>query len=92
MTDIRTKVIDLMNETGAAHHRAFEAVDGADREWPIWYADFVYPRLKDVLPADFTRSALIYALFKADKAYKVEKPSAPWPEYYADLLLTEFTG
>lgn len=92
MSDIRTEVITLMEETGAAHHKAFEAVNGADDEWPMWYARFAHHRLNELMPGKVTESGLVYALYKADKAFKVQKPDTTWQVYYADLILSEFTA
>ena len=38
-TDQRRCLIDLFAEAGPAHHRAYFAVDGADPDWPLWYAE-----------------------------------------------------
>ena len=43
-TDQRRRLIDLFRETGPAHHRAYSAANGADPEWPLWYADFFIDR------------------------------------------------
>ena len=39
-TDQRRSLIDLFRETGPAHHRAYFAANGADPEWPLWYAEY----------------------------------------------------
>ena len=33
-------IAKLLRETGHAHHEAFAATDGADPDWPIWYAEY----------------------------------------------------
>ena len=38
-TELRDNLVDLLVETGRAHQAAFAATDGADPDWPIWYAD-----------------------------------------------------
>ena len=40
-TELRTNLVDLFREAGHAHHAAFAATDGADPDWPIWYADYL---------------------------------------------------
>ena len=32
---------ELLRETGEAHHQAYIETDGADPEWPLWYADYL---------------------------------------------------
>ena len=39
------KLAELFKKTGAAHHEAFAATDGADPDWAIWYADYFHNRL-----------------------------------------------
>ena len=36
---ITAQIVDLLADTGAAHHEAFVASNGEDPEWPIWYAE-----------------------------------------------------
>ena len=35
------KLASLFEETGQAHHRAFEKTDGMDPDWPLWYAGYL---------------------------------------------------
>lgn len=92
MSDYRTDVIELMEAAGAAHHAAFAHVNGEDDEWPMWYARFARDKLNTILPGNITESQLVYALVKADKAFKVQQPETTWQVYYADLILSEFTA
>ena len=48
-TELRKNLADLFLETGHAHHAAFAATDGADPEWPIWYAEHLQAPLTKVL-------------------------------------------
>ncbi len=78
----------LFKEVGAAHHQAFIASDGADPEWPLWYAEHLHQPLQDKFHMNFTKSDLIYLLVMADKehSHSVEQP---WPEYYAKVMIRE---
>ena len=38
-TELRDNIAGFLVQTGQAHHKAFEATDGADPDWPIWYAE-----------------------------------------------------
>jgi hypothetical protein len=52
----------LFHEVGEAHHQAYIETDGADPEWPLWYADYLQERLGGLLEASFTKSELVYML------------------------------
>lgn len=90
MINVRAEIIKLMGEAAAAHHEAFAQVDGEDAEWPMWYADYCYGRLKTLLVQTITKSELVYALVAADRAFKAEKPDVAWQEAYAERLTREF--
>jgi hypothetical protein len=79
----------VLAATGPAHHAAYVATDGADAEWPLWYADHVLDDVRDILEApDLTRSRLVWAFVDADDAYGMEHPSAPWHRFYAERFAT----
>ena len=44
-TDLTGQLEGLFHEVGEAHHRAYIETDGADPEWPLWYADYLQERL-----------------------------------------------
>jgi hypothetical protein len=60
--DFGQQLEGLFREVGEAHHQAYIETDGADPEWPLWYADYLRDRLAPLLDASFTRSELIYLL------------------------------
>jgi glutaredoxin len=73
----------LFMETGKTHHEAFIATDGADPDWPIWYADHVHEPIAKLLDADHTRTELIVAFVDAGAEHQARAPAEPWPEFYA---------
>lgn len=85
--DTKQELIQLFRQSGPAHHQAYLATNGADPEWPLWYADYLHEPIDHRLPGQLTRSELVYFLVLAEKKRQAEVPSASWPEYYADLLL-----
>jgi len=87
MDDSRARIADLLRETGEAHHEAFIETDGADPEWPIWYAGYLQERLGQQLDRQFTRSELVYLLVLAERDHAAEAPAEPWPDFYAQVLL-----
>jgi len=87
MDDSRARIADLLREAGEAHHEAFIETDGADPEWPIWYAGYLQERLGQQLDRQFTRSELVYLLVLAERDHAAEAPAEPWPDFYAQVLL-----
>ena len=65
-TELRTNIVELLRETGRAHHEAFAATDGADPDWPIWYADYLMQPFTERLGFDFHRdlAALVDELLR----------------------------
>ncbi len=80
----------LFNEVITAHHQAFVEVDGADADWPIWYAEFLRDRLAELLGARFTKSELVYLLIGLDREVQRVAPGANWQAYYARALLERY--
>ena len=80
----------LFNEVITAHHQAFVEVDGADADWPIWYAEFLRDRLAELLGARFTKSELVYLLVGLDREVQRVAPGANWQTYYARVLLERY--
>lgn len=85
------KLASLFEETGEAHHRAFEKTDGADPEWPSWYAGHLQESVNEMLGATLTKSELIYLVVAAEKERAERAPEAPWPRYYAQFFLERYS-
>ena len=88
--ELRTRIRDLLVETGKAHHKAFKATDGEDPDWAIWYADYLQKPMSDLLDTEFTKSRLIYCLMFVEFERQARNPDAEWAGYYADHLLERF--
>jgi glutaredoxin len=73
----------VVGATSCAHHEAFAATDGADPEWPIWYADYLVEPLRSRLTAQLTRSRIVYCLIATEEERQARAPDSPWAEYYA---------
>ena len=39
--DLTGQLEGLFREVGEAHHQAYIETDGADPEWPLWYAEYL---------------------------------------------------
>ena len=83
----RNGIADLLKRTGHAHHEAFLATDGADPDWPIWYADYSRDELADRFGLEFHKSQLIYCLMTAEIEHQARAPDSEWPAFYANELL-----
>ena len=88
--ELRKDLVDLFRETGRAHHASFAATDGADPEWPIWYADHLQTPIADALGTPFTRSQLIYCVMDADFEQTARAPESDWSEFYADQFVERY--
>lgn len=85
------EVAALFREAGEAHHAAYSETDGADPDWPIWYAGYLQPRLSAALNAKFTKSELVYLLVSLDREVQRQAPGANWHAYYAKALVSRYT-
>jgi len=83
----RSKLVELLRAVGPAHHQAYIETDGADPDWPIWYAEYLQAPIAEQLGLEFTRSQLVYCLIDADTEHRARAPESDWPEFYADLML-----
>lgn len=90
MNDARVahEVEQLLRRCVEAHHSEFAAEDGADAEWPIWYATWLQAPLSELLAREITRSAIIYWLVRVEKTRRREAPDSDWPSFYAADLLS----
>jgi hypothetical protein len=88
---LRDTVAGLLHQTAEDHHVAYQASDGADPDWPIWYADHLLELgLETLLQAKLLKSDLIYLLVLADKQQQLEAPGAAWERWYAAFLVQRY--
>jgi hypothetical protein len=87
-----TQLTEMLEEAGQRHHEAFATANGADPEWPAWYAPYLQQRLwghVDPLP---TRSELIYLLIGAEREHRAASPDTAWAPFYAEFMLRRLYG
>jgi NAD(P)H-hydrate epimerase len=89
-TQLNDEIEALIIETAEAHHEAFLETDGADPDWPIWYAQYMHDRLTSLLEANFTISELVYMIVWAEKERGLKAPGADWASYYTRFLLERY--
>lgn len=87
-TGLAHQLEDLFHEVGEAHHQAYIETDGADPEWPLWYADYLRDRLGALLDASFTRSELVHLLVLVASEQPYVAPGANWARYYAKKFIS----
>jgi hypothetical protein len=73
----------LFRETGLAHHRAFADTNGDDPDWPDWYAQYLLPRLQELLGRPFDLQTVARDLRAMDADHRGTDAHEPWPEFYA---------
>src|SRR5437870_12414186 len=90
--NIRSQLIDVLHETGSAHHRAYLTTNGDDADWPLWYADHIQKRLNGLLGTALTRSELTYLLVLVEKERTAAAAVAAtaWTDYYADFFMDRY--
>jgi hypothetical protein len=84
--DILTRLEELFREVSEAHYQAYIETDGADPEWPLWYAEHCRERLGAELDAAFTKSELVYMLVLVANEQPLRAPGATWSKYYAKFF------
>ncbi len=89
-TNPQEQITALFRESGPAHHKAYIETNGADPDWPIWYAAYLHERLSKLLKGSFTKSELVCLLIEADKEHKQKAKGTDWPSYYAQFFLERY--
>jgi hypothetical protein len=90
MDNLMEQLTALFEQAGKAHHEAFAAVDGADDEWPIWYAEYLIDKLPPLLGESITKSEMIYLMVHLSKQQAIEAPQEKWPPYYARYFVERY--
>ncbi len=86
------ELADLIKETGEHHHQAYEASDGVDPEWALWYSGYLQSRLWDRAGRLPSRSLLVHLLLSAEAAHAKADSDEPWPSFYAKAILDTLSG
>ena len=87
---IKLDLTALFQKIGQDHHQVFIDTDGADPEWPAWYADHLHEELTKILNAGFTKSELIYLLVLVEKEREIEAPGSDWLMYYSNFFIDRY--
>ena len=82
----------VLREAGPRHHQAYITSDGADPEWPLWYAGYLQTRLWDNLGRLPSRSELVHLLIECDQAFQADDTATDWPPFYAERFLQHFAS
>ena len=80
MADSRISVDQLaalLKQTGEAHHAAYEATDGTDPEWAMWYSGHLQTLLGNGLERAITRSEIVYLLLSAQAQQEADGSDEP---------------
>lgn len=80
----------VFQQTAQAHHAAYASTNGEDSAWAVWYAGYLRGRLAPPLKLEPTPTQLAHSLTMYDVEYRRLRSTAPWPEYYAVRLLSEY--
>jgi hypothetical protein len=77
----------LFLETWKAHHQAYMATEGFDPEWPIWYAEYLKPRLAEWFGEPLTASEIVHLLVAVEKERLGSGTKEDWTQVYARFFL-----
>jgi hypothetical protein len=90
MEDRTAAIAALLHEAGETHHLVYRIVDGEDPDWASWYAGWLieHSELPQILGKRPVRSELVWLLVQLDKDFTQDAPDAPWPQWYAQRVLT----
>lgn len=80
------KLIDLLKVTSTEHHKAFIEVNGEDKDWPTWYAEYMFKNLW--FSENFSKlniDSLAILLKNADIEH-IKTSSRDWEKAYAEKI------
>lgn len=82
------RIADLLREVADLHHRYYRLTDGADEDWPTFYARWLvhHSELPDVLGQRPARSEVVHLLVRAERELA---DAADWAAAYAELLVRQ---
>jgi hypothetical protein len=88
------RIAALLAEAADLHHRVHRRTDGADPDWPSWYAAWLVElsELPDLLGRRPTRTELTCLLVELDREAGSQADEGPWQERYADRIAARFAG
>jgi hypothetical protein len=86
---LRQQLVGLFQETGSAHHLTYAKTNGADDEWPLWYASYMQDKLNALFKPSLTKSKIVQLLVSASEEYEAGHASVDWTEYYADFFIKQ---
>jgi hypothetical protein len=91
MQVVADQLIDLFQQTAEDHHVTYQATDGEDPEWPLWYAEHLIELgIEELLSAKLLKSELVYLLVRADRERGVKAPGSDWKRFYAAFLARRY--
>ena len=87
--EVGESIIQMLVQTGEAHHDAFLATNGEDPQWASWYAHDLKPKLDALLSQTLTESEITLWLVAADRAHASDSPDEPWAPFYACYIIDQ---
>jgi hypothetical protein len=87
MEEKAAALAELLRQTRHAHHQAYLATNGADPDWPTWYADYLVDNLPSHLGVRLNKEDIANFLVLLDDQHKSQSPGADWTQFYARAFL-----
>jgi len=88
--DIKADLVELLRESGSAHHQAYIATNGEDPDWPIWYAGYLRDQINNLMGIGLTTTRYVVLLVELERARTSMDPAPDWPTYYAEQMMARY--
>ena len=88
--NLRTQISTIFEETGTAHHQAFQETDGYDPDWAEWYAEHAQSRLARVSGYHVSKPELARFFSEAEEKQAHEAPEENWTQFFADYFIDRY--
>jgi hypothetical protein len=80
----------MLRQVAKDHADQVLAVQGEDREWPLWYSEHLLEPMNTLMGTALSRSEVVYLIVAADAEQKRTAPACDWPSWYASWILERY--
>jgi len=81
------KLAELLEQVSTAHREAFAETDGANPEWPAWFAGQIVEGFNEILGSELSEGQIAGLLSEAEQEHMMTAPGREWPAYYAEFFI-----
>lgn len=81
------RLAGLLRKTSEAHAQEFAEAEGADSDWPRWFAARLEDSLTEILGRELDPGRIALLLAEAEEEHLITSPGRDWTVYYAEFLI-----